>query len=662
MDSEYNHSTGNNSHGHGHAPDGTQTSSPSRSPQVASVGDQVAALKAKPDSAELMARAAENEGAVAFVHFDPGTASSNMVEALIHHDDLTKVHRGMYVHVVSTKDGRRYSGRVTEGPFYGPDALKRDSTPVQFIILHQGQGKVLSLPEYHGWMQVELLGEERNGGLYGATRRPHPASPIMPYNAELMEEMLHLRGNIRLGLLDNYDDVFVEIDGNDKGVVPRNWLTVGTIGSGKSNTNQVFVEETTSAGYAQVVIDPEGEYIFMDQPSEAPGIEDDLKAYGREPKGIKSLTVYRPPNSESKRADAIEFSVPFDSLPPELIVELLEMSSAQEFRFTFLYDQGIRLLRKIAAVQAFKQGGSAPSDGVLKENDDLDLTRGYPGITLNILIRMLDQELEYYSWKQAHPKKEAGAKRRQSKKAAQEQVEADADENADDAEAEEEMKIYCHEYQLPPLIGDQHDVSSYGALRKKLREIRMYGIFDRKDAPPLNMERLSEPGHLSVIDMSDTPGQQIVNIVIADLLARMYHFKMALSEEQNAQRKVFVTIEEAHGFVSRERQDKMQQTLDQLRRIARRGRKRWLALHFVTQSPQHLPPELFELANNKIIHQTTGTENLRVVKAAAGSVNEGIWQDVPALGKGRAVIVSSQYPHPLIVRIRPAASRRNYMI
>src|SRR2546422_8301178 len=100
--------------------------------------------------------------------------------------------------------------------------------------------------------------------------------------------------------------------------------------------------------------------------------------------------------------------------------------------------------------------------------------------------------------------------------------------------------------------------------------------------------------------------------------------------------------------------------LSQLRRIARRGRKRWLALHFVTQSPQHLPSELFELANNKIIHQTTGPENLRVLKAAAGTVNEAIWDDVPSLGRGRAIIVSAQYPHPIIARIRPAASKRNY--
>jgi uncharacterized protein len=218
------------------------------------------------------------------------------------------------------------------------------------------------------------------------------------------------------------------------------------------------------------------------------------------------------------------------------------------------------------------------------------------------------------------------------------------------------------EYKLEPLIKDQPDLISYGALRKKLRGLDRLRIFDRKDAPPLTIKRLAQPGQLSVIDMSDSREQAIVNIVIADLLARLYHYKMELTEEQNVQRKVFLTIEEAHGFVSREKKEQMEQTLDQLRRIARRGRKRWLALHFVTQSPQHLPAELFELANNKIIHQTTGPENLRVLKAAAGTINEAIWDDVPSLGRGRAIIVSTQYPHPIIVQVRPAASKRNYMI
>lgn len=216
-------------------------------PNSPDVANAIAELDRLEVDAELTMRAAQGAGAIAFIHFDPNATKSNIVEALVHYDDLIKIHRGLYVHVLSMKDGRRYSGRVIEGPFYSPDALKRDSTPVQFIILNQGQGKVLSVPEYHGWIKIELLGEELNGQIFGAVRRPHPASPVFPYDSSMMSGMLRLAGNIRLGMLDNYDDVFVEINGDDKGVVPRNWMTVGTVGSGKTNTNQVFIEETLSS-------------------------------------------------------------------------------------------------------------------------------------------------------------------------------------------------------------------------------------------------------------------------------------------------------------------------------------------------------------------------------------------------------------------------------
>jgi uncharacterized protein len=614
-------------------------------PHKPAVEEYITALEFVSDDEDLMQLAAEGATAIGFVHFDSTTAKSNMVEALVHYDDLARIDRGMYVHIQS-RDGYHYSGRIVEGPFYIPDALKRDSTPVQFIILNQSRGKVLSLPEYHGIVQIEILGEERANTIFGAVRRPRPASPIIPYDATLMESMLNLKGNIQLGHLDVYENIPVNVNGNDKNVA-RNWMTVGTIGSGKSNTNQVFIEETLAINFAQVVVDPEGEYIFMDDPSTTPEIENVLRRYHREPRGVESITVYRPPLAESKRKDAIEFSVPFDSLSPDIIVELLEMSPAQQTRFTFLYEQAIQRLRK-----------DKPEEGSLKK-EDLDLSRGYPGIRLDLLIGMLDEELHYYQWKQANRSKKVKSGGNDTKKKSSSTA---PEQNEDEPETEEELKIYCHTYRLEPLVQDHQDVVSFSALRKKLRQLQMTRIFDRPDAPSLDMKKLSEPGHLSVIDMSDSNDQHVVNIVIADLLARMYDYKMNLSEAENTERKVCITIEEAHGFVSREKQDRMEQTLDQLRRIARRGRKRWLVLHFVTQSPQHLPSELFELANNKIIHQTTGTENLRVLKVVVGTVNEAIWQDVPSLGRGRAIIVSEQYPHPLIVRIRPAASRRNYMI
>lgn len=614
-------------------------------PPVAEVGPQIRALETSSDDSDLGARAAAAEGAVAFVHFDPSSAKSNEMEALVHRDDLARIDRGLYVRIESAKDGRRYVGRIVDGPFFDPDVLKRDSTPVQFIIMNQGHGKVLSLPEYHGRATVELLGEQRSGTLHGIARRPHPGSPIFPFDESTMSDLLNLRGDMRLGDLDGYDKVPVLLDTDDKNTLPRNLLTVGTVGSGKSNTNQVVMEETVAAGWAGVVLDPEGEFAMMNFPVDGAGVAEELQKFEREPQGISNFVVYRPPNCDSKSQAAKEFAVPFESLSPDLIAEITRMNDVQRMRFTFLYDQAVTVIRK-------ETGHSEQ----LGETEDADISRGYPGMTLDRLIAMLNDEFAHWEHKRGRSSSSSTKKARSGAKETPEV--ATEEELVDDADS----GFYCRIHKIPPLFSDHQDVVSYGALRKKLRELKLTQIFDRRDAPSLEMTELSSPGRLSVIDLSDCDDVQVRNIVIADLLARMYRYKMSLTEEQNAGRKVMLTIEEAHGFVSKENSGKMSETLGQLQRVARRGRKRWLALHFVTQSPQHLPNELFELANNKIIHQTTGAENLRVLKTAVGNVNEGIWGDVPVLGRGRAVVVSQQYPHPLIVRVRPAASKRNFTV
>jgi len=127
--------------------------------------------------------------------------------------------------------------------------------------------------------------------------------------------------------------------------------------------------------------------------------------------GVKNIRVYRPPLSGSKREDAIEFSVPFDSLSLEIVPEITEMSSAQKLRFPALYEQAIQFLKK-------QKGG-----GKLLESEDLDISRGYPGITLKLLLDMIDEEIRYYEWKRAN-KGKTPAKPKSKSKAATESEES----------------------------------------------------------------------------------------------------------------------------------------------------------------------------------------------------------------------------------------------
>jgi DNA helicase HerA-like ATPase len=185
--------------------------------------------------------------------------------------------------------------------------------------------------------------------------------------------------------------------------------------------------------------------------------------------------------------------------------------------------------------------------------------------------------------------------------------------------------------------------------------LRRYGIFDAT-GETLDPNELLRPGQLSVFDLSDATNVRINNIVIADILRLVFQEKVT----NESRPPTIVAIEEAHTFVSRENVTRMESTVDTLREISRRGRKRWLSLCFISQQPAHLPNEIYELCNTKIIHQTTGKRNLDALRASAGSVNDAIWGEVPILGQGRALIASPQFQHSLMCNIRPCQTHREF--
>ena len=145
-------------------------------------------------------------------------------------------------------------------------------------------------------------------------------------------------------------------------------------------------------------------------------------------------------------------------------------------------------------------------------------------------------------------------------------------------------------------------------------------------------------------------------IVIAYLLRKLFDQKIKNPDLP----PTIIFIEEAHTFVSKENASKMEALLDRLREVTRRGRKRWLGLCFISQQPSHLPEEIFELCNTKIIHQTTGNRNLNALKTSGGNVNEAIWQDVPTLGQGRSIIISPQFQHPVMTNMRICKTNREH--
>jgi DNA helicase HerA-like ATPase len=182
------------------------------------------------------------------------------------------------------------------------------------------------------------------------------------------------------------------------------------------------------------------------------------------------------------------------------------------------------------------------------------------------------------------------------------------------------------------------------------------GAFDQPNMRSLDPERMLMPGRVSIFDVS-VANDVIKNLVTADLLRKVFAYKIAREDAP----PTLLVIEEAHSFISREKAQTMHATMQMLRNVARRGRKRWLSLAFVSQQPGHLPPEIFELCNTRIVHTLRSMHNLEVLMTTAGDVGREMWARCPLLGPGEAIVTSPQLKRPVVVTIRPAMSQRKFV-
>ena len=121
--------------------------------------------------------------------------------------------------------------------------------------------------------------------------------------------------------------------------------------------------------------------------------------------------------------------------------------------------------------------------------------------------------------------------------------------------------------------------------------------------------------------------------------------------------RTLVIIEEAHEFLSAERMEKTKILFEQVARIAKRGRKRWLGLVFVTQLPQHLPRQVFGLVNSYILHKITDPQVVSTLQRTVSGIDTGLWHRLSGLAPGQAIVSFPHMTRPLLVSVDPAPGK-----
>lgn len=566
------------------------------------------------------------QGSVGRTMFDSPGAQDGSVTVLLPKEEISKVPIQSLVRITSVGDNRSYLGIVTSGPFAEPDGLRADANVIVTTSVRGG----IFMPRYHGRIQVELLGEEMDGQLVPPRFRPLPNSPVHVLGSDDKAQALRADGDLRIGVALGDDEVPVGIPTEKKSVLPRHLAVLGTTGGGKSTTISLLIDQAQAAGFAVVLLDTEGEYLQVDQPTSDPTMLTALSRRGVEPRGVVGTRLYHlvgTDTSNDAHPSRTEFGLSFEGLSPHTVAEIVGMSDAQQERFLRTIDVGKQILNDLKIFPTTPE----ESRRILELNE---FEEGYPHLTLSKVIDL------------------AGAFLAVADKQDTTTVEFF---NSEFKSEQARATIFRRVEATRPT----HSIS-WRATLGRLWRLHKMGIFDQRRYPEVDYGDLLRPGTVSIIDLSGTDSPAINNIVIADILRKIqraqdHAYKAWERDGKGTQpRKVLIVIEEAHEFLSSDRITKMPILFEQVSRIAKRGRKRWLCLAFVTQLPQHLPREVLGLVNNHILHKINDEAVLRSLRNVIPGIDEGLWRRLPALAPGQAVVSMTHMTRPLLVAVDPA--------
>jgi DNA helicase HerA-like ATPase len=564
------------------------------------------------------------KGSIGRTMFDSPTSDDGTVTVLMAPENIKALPRQSLVRIKSVPDGRVYLGVVVGGPFAEPDGLRADAPVLVAVTVRGG----ILLPKHHGRSQVSLLSEQLPGSppvYVPPRRRPLPNSGVFILSPEETAAVLRTNGDIKLGVLESHDEIEVGVPSGSKAVLPRHVGILGTTGGGKSTTVSGLVAQYQRAGIATVLLDTEGEYAAINQPTEDNVMKRALERRGFSPAGIPNTHIYHLVGRECanpSHPDRRPFSLRFADISSYAFAEILELNEAQQDRFFKAYD-----LTKTALQRARIFPASQEDQQELIELDELD--RGYPRMTLKQLydvVRFVAAQIA----KEPEPPPVAP-------------------EFASHADVLRQV--------VQSAQGLPTNVASWRVLMGRLGRVLRYNIFDNPRAQPPDYSALLRGGHVSIVDLSDTDLTQINNLVIAQLLRGIQQYQdenyKAAIEAGRQPQPTMVIIEEAHEFLSDERIKQMPVLFQQVARIARRGRKRWLGLVFVTQLPQHLPDEVLGLINNWVLHKISDSNVVTRLRRSIGGIDDSLWRTLPALAPGQAIVSFTHLARPLLVSVDP---------
>jgi len=177
-----------------------------------------------------------------------------------------------------------------------------------------------------------------------------------------------------------------------------------------------------------------------------------------------------------------------------------------------------------------------------------------------------------------------------------------------------------------------------------------------KDLDSLLLEWVGGEAPITVLDLSGIPSS-ILNDLIGALLRIVYDalFWARKLPEGGRERPLLVVLEEAHAYLGR---DNSGAAAAAVRRIAKEGRKYGLGIMLVSQRPSEIDPTILSQCGTIFAMRLSNETDRGQVGSAASDNLRGLFDMLPTLRTGEAIIVGEAVSLPIRTMVEPPARNR----
>lgn len=490
------------------------------------------------------------------------------------------------------------------------------------------------------WVKVQMVGEGQRGGRFERGISQHPTIEDRVHivtEANLLE--IYGSGDpqdfVSVGHLASAESIPSLVNINK--LVTRHCAVVGTTGSGKS---------TTVAGLLTALTDPKR------YPSARIVV---LDIHGEYAKALADrASVFRVAVQASKNQSGL--FIPFWALSFEELVGLAFGRLTDEKQIAAIADAIVQLKRESLQTQ--------PRDGVEESR-----------VTVDSPVPFCLHKL----WFELHKREHQTVVPRPGDAADEVDPAYVLGQTNQPQQLGDAMSVTPPLYRTVKRTGPAHERVQWGpdpigirqqlaGLASRLRDPRLAFLFNpgdwlpdtsgkvAKDLDALLQGWIGGPQPITILDLSGIPSP-VLNDLIGALLRILYDaiFWARNLPEGGRERPLFLVLEEAHAYLAK---DNSGSAAAAVRRIAKEGRKYGVGMMIVSQRPSEIDSTILSQCGTLFAMRLTNDTDRGHVTGAASDNLKGLFDMLPVLRTGEAIIVGEAVSLPIRTLISALAPHR----